>query len=114
MKDHNEVFHSQLERSTDSFSLISEYFGRCLFDDLTSVENQLAKTTFVSPELLTPKSVVQVVQTPPRLSPKLAVKTIQPSTNPFDENDDNIEYDDNKNPFKDDYDESKNPFADDL
>jgi len=24
-----------------------------------------------------------------------------------------MEYDDNKNPFKDEYDESKNPFADD-
>lgn len=120
MKDHNEAFHSQLERSTDSFSLISEYFSRCLFDNLTAAENQLAKSIFVSPELLAPKSVIPVVQTPPRLSPKLSVKTMQPSTNPFDEDgdddddDDDIEYDNNKNPFKNDYDESKNPFANDL
>jgi hypothetical protein len=122
MKDHNEVFHSQLERSTDSFSLISEYFGRCLFDNLTAAENQLAKSIFVSPELSAPKAIVPIVHTPPRLSPKLAVKT---SINPFDEDDDDddMEYDSNnpfkndykesKNPFKNDYDESKNPFAND-
>lgn len=109
MKNHNQEFHSQLERSTDSFSLISEYFGRCLFDDLTALENELSKSIIVSA-----KSVVPSNHTTSRLSPKLAVKTVQPSTNPFDEDDDNIEYDDNKNPFKDDYDESKNPFADDL
>lgn len=67
-----------------------------------------------SPVVLTPKPVAPVVQTPPRLSPILSVQTIQQqNTNPFDEDDDDMEYDDNKNPFKDEYDESKNPFADD-
>lgn len=68
-----------------------------------------------SPIVLTPKPVVPVVQTPPRLSPILSVHAIQQqNTNPFDEDEDNMEYDDNKNPFKDEYDESKNPFADDT
>lgn len=66
----------------------------------------------VPPIVLAPKPA-SVVQTPPNLSPKLSVKTVQQNTNPFDEDDDNMDYDDNKNPFKDDYDESKNPFADD-
>jgi len=68
----------------------------------------------VSPVALTPIPVAPVVQTPPRLSPVLSVQTLQQlkTTNPFDEDDD-MEYDDNKNPFKDEYDESKNPFMDD-
>jgi len=67
-----------------------------------------------SPVVSLPKPVAPVVQTPPRLSPILSVQTIQqPNTNPFDEDDDGMEYDDNKNPFRDEYDESKNPFADD-
>ncbi|CAH1714238.1 vacuolar protein sorting-associated protein 11 homolog [Aphis gossypii] len=116
IKDYNSEFHNQLERATDCFSLISEYFGRCLFDDLSTVENQLAKSKLISsPIVLTPKPVVPVVQTPPRLSPILSVHAIQQqNTNPFDEDEDNMEYDDNKNPFKDEYDESKNPFADDT
>jgi len=67
-----------------------------------------------SPVVLSPKPVAPVVQTPLRLSPILSVQTIQQqNTNPFDEDGDDIEYDDNKNPFKDEYDESKNPFSDD-
>lgn len=44
----------------------------------------------------------------------LSIKTVE-NTNPFGEDgdDENLEYDNNKNPFNDDYDESKNPFADD-
>jgi len=62
-----------------------------------------------SPVSLTPIPVAPVVQTPSRLSPVLSVQ----NTNPFDEDGDDMEYDDNKNRFKDEYDESKNPFADD-
>lgn len=60
-----------------------------------------------SPVVLAPKLVVPAVQNPLRL---------MPITNPFDEDDDDdqMKYDDNKNPFKDSYDESKNPFADDM
>lgn len=59
--------------------------------------------------------MVPAVQTPPRLSPILSVHAIQQqNTNPFDDDEDNMEYDDNKNPFKDEYDESKNPFADET
>lgn len=99
-----------MERATDSFSLVSEYFGRCLFDDLSTFENQLPKFKQSAPVVLAPKLVVPAVQYQPKLTP---------STNPFDEdhdddNDDQMKYDDNKNPFKDDYDESKNPFADDM
>ncbi|VVC44962.1 Zinc finger, RING-type,WD40-repeat-containing domain,Vacuolar protein sorting protein 11, C- [Cinara cedri] len=111
----DEALHNQLKQTTDSFSLISEYFGRCLFDDPSTFENQLAKFKLSSPVLLSPKLVVPAVQTPPKLSPILAVRTIKPSTNPFDEDDDDqMRYDDNKNPFKTDYDETKNPFADDM
>jgi len=112
MKDHNETFHNMLERATDSFSVISEYFGRCLFDEPSAVENKPTKLKSVSlTTVLPPKPIIPIVQTPTRQSPILH---IQQNTNPFDEDDDNMEYDDNKNPFKDDYDESKNPFADDY
>lgn len=45
----------------------------------------------------------------------LPIKTVELNTNPFGEfeDDDNIDYDNNKNPFYNDYDESKNPFAND-
>lgn len=113
-KDHNETFHSQLERTTDSFSLISEYFGRCLFDDPSTVENQILRSKLASPAVLAPELAVPVVPTPPRLSPILSKPIVKKTTNPFDEDEDNMDYDDNKNPFKDDYDESKNPFANDT
>lgn len=111
MKDHNETFHNMLEQANDSFSLISEYFGRCLFDDPSTVEYKSNKLKSVPlTTVLVPKPV-PVIQTLPSPSPILH---IQQNTNPFDEDDDNMEYDDNKNPFKEDYDESKNPFAEDI
>jgi len=100
-----------LERTTDSFSLISEYFGQCLFDDSSTTENKPTKLKSIPlTTVLAPKPVIPIVQTLP--SPSPIIHTRQ-NTNPFDE-DDNMEYDDNKNPFKEDYDESKNPFADDI
>lgn len=38
---------------------------------------------------------------------------VQPYVNPFEEDNDNTEYDASKNPFNDEYDDSKNPFAND-
>lgn len=114
IKDYDEAFHSQLERTTDSFSLISEYLGRCLFDDISVVENQLSKSKLISPVAVEPKPVVSVVPVVPAQSQiPITIKTVPLYTNPFDE-DDNTEYEDNKNPFMEDYDESKNPFADDM
>lgn len=63
---------------------------------------------------LEPESLIPITQTLSRLSPILAEKSTRKTTNPFDEDDDQIANDDNKNPFNDDYDESKNPFADDA
>lgn len=66
--------------------------------------------------LETPKFVAPVVQIPSTLSSTiLPIKTVELNTNPFGEfeDDDNIDYDNNKNPFYNDYDESKNPFAND-
>lgn len=53
------------------------------------------------------------VPTPSRISPVPSVQTTRQNTvNPFDEDD--VQYDNNKNPFGDYYDESKNPFANDI
>ncbi|XP_050429198.1 vacuolar protein sorting-associated protein 11 homolog isoform X2 [Adelges cooleyi] len=121
IKDHNETFHSQLERANDSFSLISEYFARCLFDEPFAVENQLIKSNESSrsifvPEKLNPKLVNTITEATSRSSPILvSSNTILEPKNPFDEDDDNIEYDDEKNPFSDDYVlDNKNPFANDV
>lgn len=109
MKDYNEAFHRQLERSTDSFSLISDYFGRCLFDNVpTDESHQVPKSPIV---LTPPKPVVQVPFSSSNMI--LPLKSVEQNTNPFDEDgEDDNDYDDSKNPFNDDYDESKNPFAD--
>lgn len=109
IKDHNEAFHSQLERVTDSFSLISEYFGRCLFDDKLSVTNQPGKLKSVSPIPIPPA----VQPAPPKVNPTLPKTVVQPYVNPFEEDNDGAEYDASKNPFNDDYDDTKNPFAND-
>jgi len=101
-----------LEQSTDSFSLISEYFGRCLFDDLPTIKQE-SHLVPKSPIVLTPtKPVIQVPFSSSNTIP--LVKSLEQNKNPFGEDgdDDNNDYDDNKNPFNDDYDESKNPFAD--
>lgn len=100
-----------MERTTDSFSLISEYLGRCLFDDTPVVESQLSKSKLISPVAVEPKPIAVV---PVQSQTPISIKTVSPNTNPFDEDEDNVEYDDNKNPFMEDYDESKNPFADDV
>lgn len=66
--------------------------------------------------LETPKFIAPVVQIPStQSSTMLPTKTVELSTNPFGEfeDDDKIDYDDSKNPFYNDYDESKNPFAND-
>ncbi|XP_050531925.1 vacuolar protein sorting-associated protein 11 homolog [Daktulosphaira vitifoliae] len=118
IKDHNELFHSQLERTNDSFSLLSEYFGRCLFDnDSAIVDKQFFKFNTVVPKKITPKTVTNSVEIPLGSSPKIinsnisnSVATFEPK-NPFDEDVSNMDYDDNKNPFNDDYDDSLNPFA---
>lgn len=35
-----EAFHAQLERANDGFSVVSEYFGRGIFNKLTIITNE--------------------------------------------------------------------------
>lgn len=74
----------------------------------------LVKSKLLSSVVLSPKPIAPVTQTSPRLSPILSEQITQQNSNPFDDYEDNMVYDDNKNPFKEDYDESKNPFTDDI
>lgn len=52
-RDLHEIFHSQLERAEDGFSLVADYFGRGVFNKLTLItdssvsEKALLKTTTV-------------------------------------------------------------------
>lgn len=39
-RDQHEIFHNQLDRSIEPFSVVAEYFGRGMFNKIVIVEEQ--------------------------------------------------------------------------
>jgi len=130
-KNLNEQFDHQLEVAEDGFSVVSEYFGRGIFNRVTLVA-EMPKPKRPMPPPIKQANITEEIQIPVRIPPvdfasskranagaevkrfgkvtkEPAVVSYPQSRNPFESGSNPFES--GQNPFEDDdYDESLNPF----
>uniref|UniRef100_T1ISE0 Vacuolar protein sorting-associated protein 11 homolog n=1 Tax=Strigamia maritima TaxID=126957 RepID=T1ISE0_STRMM len=124
----HEIFHHQLEVAEDGFSVVSEYFGRGIFNRVTLVTEalvhkrppSLSRIPIVEPARSIKLPPVERLDLPrnskirgpmslPSSSNQLLTRTYPKTKNPFEAGAPNP-FESAPNPFEDPYDDSLNPF----